>query len=109
LLSLRLSIDHLLTLENSIRTRTASLILLQEYLPYFYPDKIDLLERINTLALELGGKLMAPRVGWKLEVLRRLLGWRRGKEVMTTLRKLKLVLALRWDELLYRITVRSSA
>jgi glycosyltransferase involved in cell wall biosynthesis len=109
LLSLNLSIEHLLRLENSERTRSAGLIFLQVYLPYFYPDKTELLERIDALAFELGGKLMAPRAGWKLEGLRRLLGWRRGKKAMTTLRKLKLTMALKWDELLHRITVRSLA
>jgi glycosyltransferase involved in cell wall biosynthesis len=109
LLSLELSINHLLRLENSERTRKAALLFLQTYLPYFYPDKTELLDRIDALAFELGGKLIIPRVGWKLEGLRRVLGWRRGKEVLTNLRKLKLTIALKWDELLYRITVRSSA
>src|SRR2546426_10237986 len=94
LLSLSLSIGYLLSFEDSERTRRASLTLLQDNLPYFYPEQAEVLEKINTLAFELGGELMTPRFGWKSDLMQRLFGRTRGKKVMTRLRKLKLAMAL---------------
>ena len=103
LLSLALSIGHLRSLEESERTRSASLALLQESLQHFYPDKTEMLEGLNTLASDLGGALMAPRLGWKSDLMRSLFGWRKGLKVIAKLREVKLVTTVRWDEWLYRM------
>jgi glycosyltransferase involved in cell wall biosynthesis len=108
LLSLKLSIRHLRSLEESERTRRASLSLLQMSLPFFYIQKTELLKEINTLALELGGELMVPRFSWKFNLVRRLFGWKIADKAMTTLRKLRLARAVKWDEMLYRITKSSN-
>jgi glycosyltransferase involved in cell wall biosynthesis len=102
LLATRLSIECLRSLEDSGRTRRSSLIFLQRKCQYFYPDHSDLLREANALAFELGGQLMPPSVGWKLEVMRRLFGWKMGKKVMTTGRRLKLAGAIKWDEMSYK-------
>ena len=102
LLATRLSIECLRSLEDSERTRRASLIFLQRECQDFYPDHSDLLTETNALAFELGGQLMVPSVGWKLEVMRRLFGWKMAKKVMTTARKLRLAGAIKWDEMSYR-------
>jgi glycosyltransferase involved in cell wall biosynthesis len=103
LLSLTLCIRYLLSLEESERTRRACVTLLQSWLPFVYPEKVEMLEKMNSLAIELGGELMPPRVGRKEDLMRMLFGSKTGKEVMTMLRKLKLATAVKWDETLYRI------
>lgn len=107
LLSMKLRIQCLRALEDSERTRRASLALLQSSVAYFYPDKTILLEEMNTLAFELGGELMQPRFPWKVNILWRLFGWKMANKIMNAGRKLKLGAAVKWDERMYRITKSS--
>ena len=103
LLSLTLSIRYLRMLEDSERTRRACLIALQNCLPYFYPEKTELVERMSTIAFQLGGALQAPTYSWKFNLIRLLFGWKRGKKIMTILRNMKLQLAVNYDEMLSRV------
>jgi len=103
LLSLAHCIQNLRSLEESERTRRASLMFLQQSLPYFYDENPELLEKINDLASQLDGQLTTPKLGWKSDLMRRLFGWKMGQEVMATLRKMKFTTAVKWDEILYRL------
>jgi hypothetical protein len=103
LLARKLSIQCLISLEDSERTRKASLAFLQNFMPYFYPEKSELLEEINKLATQLGGKLVPPRLGWKSELMGRVFGPKRGKEGMIALRKLKMAALVKWDSVMYRL------
>lgn len=107
LLSMKLSIQCLRSMEDSERTRRASLALLQSSMPLFYPDKTELLEEMNTLACELGGKLMPPSFKWQVNLIRRLIGWKAANEIVTAGHKLKLGAAVKWDEMMFKIS-RSS-
>jgi len=104
LLSLTLSIGHLRSLEDSARTRSAALIAVQESLSSFRPEQTDLREMIDRLAFDLGGRLRPPQHGWKVELLQALFGKQQGMAALHLLRKMKLTTAIRWDELLYRIS-----
>lgn len=97
-LSATLRIQTLLSLENSSRTKSAALALLQARLPTFYPEKTEMLEQINALASELGGELAPPRFGWRSSLLQRLFGPERGKVLMTSLRRLRMGLVIKRDE-----------
>ena len=108
LLSLRLCIQYLRALEDSERTRMASLSCLQLYMGHFYPDKGKLLEAMNALASELGGELTAPLVDSKIRMLRGLFGWNAAYAATTAYRKLRLATAVKWDETLYRIASLSA-
>jgi glycosyltransferase involved in cell wall biosynthesis len=104
-LSLALSIRHLISLEESERTRRASLIYLQRYHSnYYYEDNATVGEKIRALAHELGGELKPPKLNWKEDLMHNLFGAKRGRQHMRTLRKLKFETAVKWDELLYMIT-----
>lgn len=101
-LSATLRIRTLLSLEESEKTRNASLGLLQAILPFFYPEKADFVQRINGLASELGGQLAPPRFGWRSSLLQKWLGPKRGKELMTELRRLRMSAAVHWDKMMYK-------
>jgi glycosyltransferase involved in cell wall biosynthesis len=103
LLAKSLSIRCLMSLADTDRTRKASLALLQHSLPYFYPEKTELIEKINKLAFELGGNLEPPNFGWRSEFLQRILGTKKGKESMIALRKLKMAASVKWDEIMYKL------
>ncbi|BFU93235.1 MAG: hypothetical protein NTAFB01_44220 [Nitrospira sp.] len=103
LLSLKRCIQYLRALEDSERTRRASLSCLQMYMGYFYPDKMRLLEAIIHLASELGGELKPPACNSTFRILRGLIGWNAACAATTAHRKLRLAAAVKWDETLYRI------
>jgi len=103
LLSLSLSIQHLRSLEDSERTRIACLKYLETMLPLFYPDKKELLARMQDLASDLGGQLSPPRASLKYYPVEKLFGSERTKIVRTNWRKSKLLMRSKWDKLLYRL------
>lgn len=103
-LSLKLSIDHLLYLEDSERTRRASLQYLQTFLPYFYSSHDELLNSMHKLAHELGGSLTPPKVSWKYYPLEKALGPKVTKKVMNNWRAAKLLARRNLDWYLYRLT-----
>lgn len=104
-LSATIRIRTLLSLEDSAQTRKAGLELLQAILPFFYPEKTDFVEPMNALASELGGRLAPPRLGWRSSLLQKLLGPKRGKEIMIRLRKLRMTAAVNWDKMLYKLGI----
>ncbi|MFO1128784.1 MAG: glycosyltransferase family 2 protein [Rhodospirillales bacterium] len=99
LLSLRLCIDHLLSLEKSERTRDASLQLLQNWIDrgtYFYPDRAELVCELNQLARDLGGSVRSARLDWKYRPVRALFGWnavRRAKALVADVKLRSRILA----------------
>jgi len=108
LVSLELCIRYLRALEDSKRTREASLSCLQLYMGYFYPDKTRLLEVMDGLASELGGELSAPRYNSRFRILKGLIGWNSASAASMAYRKLRLAIAVKCDEALYRIASLSA-
>lgn len=104
-LSMTLSIQHLLSLETSERTRRASLIFLQSIQPLsYFADDAELVEKTRILAHELGGELIPPKFTTKEYLMCKLFGMKRGRKLMSALRKLRFATAVKWDELLYVIS-----
>jgi glycosyltransferase involved in cell wall biosynthesis len=63
--SMRLHIDYIRSLEDNPRVRAACVTYLQNWLIDFYPERLDIVERAQELAGELGGRLDLPRFSWK--------------------------------------------
>ncbi|MBI4684762.1 MAG: glycosyltransferase family 2 protein [Nitrospirae bacterium] len=104
-LSHSLCINYLLRLENSERTRTASLKLLQIWFIYFYPEKKDLLNQINKLTHKLGGQLMPPKLSWKYSLIQKIFGWESAKKFRYSSRKAKSLFLINWDRFLYKLSI----
>ncbi|HEY8037339.1 MAG TPA: glycosyltransferase family 2 protein [Methylobacter sp.] len=102
LLSLRLCIQHLRSFEDSERTREACRALLQTYSYFFYTQKPELLKEINALASELGGELIPPNLGWKANLLGKLLGPKLADKAVIRLRKMRFAAVVKWDEMLFK-------
>jgi glycosyltransferase involved in cell wall biosynthesis len=103
LLSLSLSFSHLLSLENSQRTRDACLKYLAIWFHYFYPEKKELVDKVRDLAHTLGGKIDGPTVPFKYRFLSRLFGWQIAKEAMTGVSDAKLLVRLGYDWVLSKV------
>jgi glycosyltransferase involved in cell wall biosynthesis len=104
LLSLRLSIDHLRSLEDSERTRAASVMLLKNWSGYFYPDRNGMFHEIESAVRELGGTLEPPNLHWKYSSIQKVFGWEVASMAANTWRKSKLQIMKKWDKLLYNVS-----
>jgi len=98
------SIHHLMTLERSPRSRAAAVQLLQDWMPYFYPEHQDIVERAQQLARELGGELTPPRLKWKYRPAEWLLGYSRAVVLSRVLPTFKSKIVCNWDELLHTLS-----
>lgn len=101
--SMKLHIRYLLSLEDSERTRKACLTYLQNWYHHFYEGRPDLVEELQRMALELGGCLQEPQLGWKYAWMKPILGWENTKWVRTVLPELKASCIRRWDKTMYRV------
>jgi glycosyltransferase involved in cell wall biosynthesis len=100
--SMRLHIRCLRSLEDSERTRRASVRHLQIWIRHFYPDRMDLVREAERMAAELGGRLTVPRLPWKYEWIRRLAGWGPARQAQLALPRLKWGALRAWDRALLR-------
>lgn len=96
-LSLTLALEHLLAMENSERTRKACVQHLQTFLPYFYPDQDDLIEKMNNRAHELGGTLKPP-FSWKYYPFEKIFGPKLTHQLKTNWRITKLLAQSYWEK-----------
>jgi len=96
--SLFSQIRYLLSLEDSPRTRSACLRLLQRWSIYFYPERPDLYHRVQSTASELGGTVFTPRLRKKYRWLQKLFGWRAAKKAERGFRVLRSLAAGKWEQ-----------
>jgi hypothetical protein len=61
------------------RTRKARIGYLQVWLISFYPERMDLVEKLKALASSLGGQLEVPRLSWKYRWIQKAFGWNAAK------------------------------
>lgn len=101
--SMQLHIRYLRSLESSERAREACVRFLQNWLVYFYPDRLDIARQVEQMAKELGGQLEVPRLSWKYSWIKNLFGWGWAKRVQFFMLSTKWALVGFWDKLLFRI------
>jgi hypothetical protein len=79
---------------------------LQNWVGFFHPDRLDLVEQADQMAVCLGGRLTRPRLSWKALWITVLLGWQRARRVHAALRRMKWSLIRFWDRTLFQIEGR---
>jgi glycosyltransferase involved in cell wall biosynthesis len=105
--SMQLHIGYLRSLEDSPRVRAACVRYMQNWLIHFYPERLDLVEQMQQVAGELGGKLEIPHLSWKYSWIEAIFGWRLAKRAQVFLPPIRLSLVRLWDKVLFRIQNRS--
>jgi len=103
LLSMKLHIQYLRTLEESERVRKACLAYLQNWYDSFYPERPDLVAELQKLAGQLQGQLEVPRLRWKYAWLKPLFGWKTAKWAQRVLPQLKSSCVRQCDKAMYRL------
>jgi glycosyltransferase involved in cell wall biosynthesis/peptidoglycan/xylan/chitin deacetylase (PgdA/CDA1 family) len=101
-ISMKLHIGYLRSLEDSQRTREASLTYLQRNLINFYPERADIVKEAEEIAAELGGKLRPPHLSWKYSWIRAIFGWQAAKDTGIEMRKLRWSIEESFDKLAFR-------
>ncbi len=101
--SMQLHIGYLRSLEDSERVRAGCVQYLQNWLINFYPERLDIVEQAQQLAVVLGGELQPPRVSWKYAWIRTLFGWGPAKRAQVLMPLIRWSLARAWDKALFRV------
>ena len=101
--SMRLHIEYLRSMEDTTRARAACVKYLQTWLINFYPERPDLVEQMENIAGELGGRLKPPCLSWKYSWMRAILGWNVAKRCKLALPQFKWELLRLLDKTLFRM------
>lgn len=99
-LSMKLHIQYLRSLNDSARARAACVTYLQNWMTFFYPERLDIFEEAAQLARDLGGELKAPRLSWKYSPIKSVFGWRAARSAQVFLPRLRWSLYASWDKAL---------
>jgi glycosyltransferase involved in cell wall biosynthesis len=103
LMSLKLHVHYLLSLEDSERTRAACLGYLQTWLHYFYPSRPDLIQEAQQLADSLGGRLSLPRASWKYLWIEKLFGFATAMQTQSAYNWVKFSALKTYDRMMYSL------
>ena len=101
LLSMRLHIQYLRSLEDSERVRKACLAYIQRWCRNFYPERPDLMQEARQLATMLGGRLEIPELSWKYLWIQKLFGFALAKRFRYRWNHYKSSVIRSWDRALF--------
>jgi glycosyltransferase involved in cell wall biosynthesis len=96
-LSIKLQVQHALSLDNSEEMRAACVKFLQIWLFCFYDFRKDLANDLEQLAAPLGGRLEVPQLRKKYRWIQQLIGRRAARRVQDLLPRARWRLTAFWD------------
>ena len=105
-LSKKLCIGYLRSLEDSERTRKASLIFLQNGLGFYHLKQTSIIQEAKILANELGGELSLTLPKPRLRIARAILGRGLAEKTRRLTWVVKILIKANWDRLLYNFSNR---
>lgn len=103
LLGMELQIGYLRSLDDSKRSRAACVNYLQTWLPTFYPERPDLVQKAQQLATSVGGRLSVPKASWKYAWIEKLFGFAAAKHARLSYNQAKSSALSAWDRRSYSI------
>jgi glycosyltransferase involved in cell wall biosynthesis len=106
-LSMRLHIGYLRSLEDSELARATCVRYLENWLPCFYPERMDLFKEAEQLVVALGGRPKVPRLSWKYAWIETLFSHRAAKQARLRYNEAKWSLLKAWDRALFRLDKQS--
>jgi len=104
--TLKLHIQYLCSLEDSVRVRRACVTYLQNWYGIFYPERRDIIAELQALATELQGRLEPPNLGWKYTWVRATFGRKTAKWTQTSLLNFKSSCIRQFDKATYKLEAR---
>jgi glycosyltransferase involved in cell wall biosynthesis len=103
LISMKLHIKHVRSLEESDRVRRACLTYLQNWYIYFYNDRPHIDAELQRLAAELAGHLEAPALRKKYAWMTPIIGESSARRLQARLPEIKLSVVSSWDKAMSRM------
>ena len=103
LVSMKLHMQYLRSLEKSDRVCKACITYMTNWLDNFYPDRPDLVAELQSIASELNGHLEAPALRWKYAWMKPVFGFKAAKRAQLVLPELKSSLINLWDKAMYNL------
>jgi glycosyltransferase involved in cell wall biosynthesis len=100
LLSMKLHINYLTSLEQGEGLRDICLQFLQRWSIHFYPERMDLVRELQEYARQVGGELPTPELPRKYRLIQALFGWSTAKRVRSAYNHFKSAVARFADRLL---------
>jgi len=97
-ISMKLHIKYLRSLQDEQRARAACVTYLQNWMNFFYPERMDIFREAEELAKSLGGNLKVPPLSWKYSWIDRLFGRPAAKRAQVLLPRIKWSLIRSWDK-----------
>ena len=107
--SMKLHIDYLLSLEDSERTRQACLTYMQNWYHNFYPERQDIVTELQSIAARLQGHLTEPSLRWKYAWMKPIFGWKTAKWAQRCLPQFKASCLRQYDKAMYKLEMRQTA
>jgi hypothetical protein len=106
MVSMKRHVEYIRSLEDSRRVREACLKYFQNWLVYFFPERPDLVKELETMAAEVGGKLVRPALRAKYAWLAPFVGFARAKRLQFALPDFKAGVLRRFEWLRYAVERR---
>jgi glycosyltransferase involved in cell wall biosynthesis len=102
LLSMKLHMQYLRSMEDSERVRRACLAYMQHWFQFFYLYRPDIVAELQGLAAQFQGHLEEPRLRWKFAWLRKIVGYQTAQQIQYVLPQYKAAVIRSWDRALHR-------
>jgi len=107
--SMKLHMQYLRSLEESDRVRKACIKYMQTWYSYFYPDRLDVVEELQSLARELGGHLAPPSMPWRWAWIKSIFGWKAAQGIRRSVSEAKSSALRRWDKAMFEFETRNES
>jgi len=101
-----LHIQYLRSLQDDERARAACVTYLQNWMVFFYPERLDLFGEAQELAKSLGGELRVPPLSWKYSWIETLFGRSKARRAQVLLPQIKWSVIRSWDKALSQVQRR---
>jgi hypothetical protein len=105
---MKVHMQGLRSLEDSERVRKACIRYLQNWYPCFYPDSTDIIAEMQSLAIEMGGRLETPSLPWRYAWIKSMFGWKAAKTTQDTIGEARASVFKHWDKAMFDLERRVS-
>ncbi len=103
---MELQIGYLRGMADDVRVRQTCVTYLQTWLPNFFPQRMDLVDRMKQLARELGGEIHDPKISWKYAGIQKAFGWAAAQRTAIRYNELKDRVLMSIDRTLFALEGR---
>jgi len=106
LVSMKLHMQYLRSLEESDRVRKACVRYMQAWYSVFYPERTDIMAELQAIATELQGQLYPPRLSLKYAWMAPIIGYRATKRIRHKMSPIRNFFTSKYHQLMFKAEIR---